>query len=394
MSRHFALAIALMTVLAALALRLPAAEPKPEEIARAIKELGDDRFKVREKASAFLWKAGRAAETALQEAAASNDAEVARRARTILDKFKWGIYPDTPKEIAELIEKYRSGDANVRRQVVQELLKRGRLAHPLLTKFATAEEDPTARETFWMNLAEDLPQVVQTCILEDNLKLAEEMLEFGITHDDDRLLRDYVALLYLRGRLDEKIKELRPQIEKQKTREKGLLLTYLYRAKGDGAQAIWAAQQVEDEELVNTLLLEQHNWMALAERADKQALAGAAADEAELLGTRLAYYRLAGNKGKADEIVKAIQASARTVAPQDPTYAWSAAKALLINERPIEALALLKEHKDLVHAMELLVGQLRFEEAMALASQADTPALKLQTQVVKARRLRTCRQAA
>src|ERR1700758_4291667 len=73
------------------------AAPTAAEIARAVEQLGSNNFRQRQKASAFLWAAGKVAEPALQKALHSEDKEVARRARAILDKFKFGIYPDTPK---------------------------------------------------------------------------------------------------------------------------------------------------------------------------------------------------------------------------------------------------------------------------------------------------------
>src|SRR5205807_471475 len=45
-----------------------AAEPTADDIARAVKQLGDDDFETREKASRLLWSAGSAAEPALRAA--------------------------------------------------------------------------------------------------------------------------------------------------------------------------------------------------------------------------------------------------------------------------------------------------------------------------------------
>src|SRR5579864_6008552 len=82
-------------------LLLPApspAQPAPtkEQIAQWVKDLGDNSFEVRERATKRLWEAGEAAETAVAEAAKSDDAEVARRAGELAEKFRWGIFPNTP----------------------------------------------------------------------------------------------------------------------------------------------------------------------------------------------------------------------------------------------------------------------------------------------------------
>ena len=86
------------------------APPSQDDIDRAVRQLGDDDFQVREQATRFLWSAGKAAEPALRGALKSGDPEVARRARTLLDRFQWGIYPDTPPEIVALVDRYRTGD--------------------------------------------------------------------------------------------------------------------------------------------------------------------------------------------------------------------------------------------------------------------------------------------
>ena len=101
--------------LAALAVSFPSAapapaKPTPEQIAAWVKQLGDNDFAVREEATKRLWQAGEAAESALQAARSSDDAEVKRRARELLEKFRWGVYPDTPAKVADLITAYTSAD--------------------------------------------------------------------------------------------------------------------------------------------------------------------------------------------------------------------------------------------------------------------------------------------
>src|SRR5262245_57804530 len=54
-------------------------------IAEAIRQLGDQDFRVRERATQTLWAAGQAAEPALRSAVEEgSDPEIARRARAIL----------------------------------------------------------------------------------------------------------------------------------------------------------------------------------------------------------------------------------------------------------------------------------------------------------------------
>src|SRR5438105_3805023 len=65
------------------------AVPGKEQIAQAIRDLGSPRFALREKASALLWSAGKTGELALYGVLENAELEVARRARAILEKFRW-----------------------------------------------------------------------------------------------------------------------------------------------------------------------------------------------------------------------------------------------------------------------------------------------------------------
>src|SRR5688572_23187217 len=82
----------------------PDTRPSDAQIAEAVRDLGADDFRVREKAGDALWSMGDAAVPALKEAAASDDPEVSRRAQAVLDKFAYGIRPDTPKPVMQLLE--------------------------------------------------------------------------------------------------------------------------------------------------------------------------------------------------------------------------------------------------------------------------------------------------
>src|SRR5262249_8751114 len=92
-----------------------------EKMQHASKALSDRNFNVREKASRLLWEAGADAEEPLRTALRSGDAETARRAKLLLEKFDWGIFPDTPTEVVELINRYRESDRSVRLQIVPKL---------------------------------------------------------------------------------------------------------------------------------------------------------------------------------------------------------------------------------------------------------------------------------
>src|SRR6516225_6567637 len=59
----------------------------PEEIARWLKELGDNQFKVRESATKALVEVGQPALAGLQEAKRTGEPEVRRRAESLIERI-------------------------------------------------------------------------------------------------------------------------------------------------------------------------------------------------------------------------------------------------------------------------------------------------------------------
>src|SRR5262245_38572933 len=107
--------------------------PTAEAIAKAIAELAHDQFSVREKATVFLWKAGLPTERALQAAARDPDLklEAGQRIQKILNRFKWGIFADTPKEVLELIDQYKAQTGEEKAKTLQKIVDRGPTAYPV-----------------------------------------------------------------------------------------------------------------------------------------------------------------------------------------------------------------------------------------------------------------------
>src|SRR5437764_14244634 len=107
------LAIALHLAFASAIVAQPAAAlfPAPEQIARAVDELGAPKFETRQAATDLLWRAGKPAEAALTQAAKRNDPEVRTRATALLGKLRLGIRPETPPEVLALIDQFRYASA-------------------------------------------------------------------------------------------------------------------------------------------------------------------------------------------------------------------------------------------------------------------------------------------
>src|SRR5438309_2064580 len=85
--RWFALLVLALSFVAVVA-----AAPDDAEIARLVKQLGDDEFMKREDATTRLKEIGEPALDALQQAKTSNDAEVRRRAAEIVAVLENKLY--------------------------------------------------------------------------------------------------------------------------------------------------------------------------------------------------------------------------------------------------------------------------------------------------------------
>jgi predicted Zn-dependent protease len=349
----------------------PAAPPTPEEIAKKVRELGADSFAVREAASKFLWETGKPAEAALREAVKGTDLEVTRRASEILAKFKWGIYPNTPKNIVDLINRYQGRDTAGKQEVVQELFKLGGPGYAAVLKVATAEEDAGLRQDLVDQATSTSSKTAVQLLLAGNPTGAEELLELCLTPNAEPTLRHFAAFLVFNGRLDAKIEQYRQRASQPNGTQAAEVLTYLYRAKGDLNRAREAAEKSGDKSLWYAVLYERGDWKTLA-REVRTLKTPPDVDPVQALGYRAAYHRLAGEKEEFERLVGEIRKAATKAdeRAEEPTARWYAAKALLVNERVDDALALLSEFTNRLPAFEVLCAQLKYREALELADRA------------------------
>ena len=131
--------------------------------------------------------------------------------------------------------------------------------------------------------------------------------------------RHYAACLLVRDRIDGKIGQLGAQVDKSKDRHAAELLAYLYRAKGDLANARKAAEIAGNLELQEDILRAANDWKGLV-----KLLASPAANvkDPTPAGVLATYQRLAGNQ---DEFKKSARPHARDAG--DP---WLNAKIMIL----------------------------------------------------------------
>ena len=350
------------------------AKQNDDAIRRAAAELAHPDAAVRERASRFLWLAGKAATAALTEAAQSADPEVATRARSILIDFRFGIYPDTPKAMRDIIVGYRDGQANDKVAALETLWRMGKPAYPVIARLWLAESDQRMRSELYSQIARLGPEMASALVAEEEYDAAERLLHAGAAGGSEPSYRSLAAYRLLRGQVDREIRQRReagPNI----AGNDALYLAQLHRAKGDLAGARDLLPKLPPN-VREPLLVELADWRALAEM--KSDLNGASLEQIGLLA---AYHRLAGNTKAAEETLALLTRGAL-----EPPTQRTRAVALLVNHEPEEAVNLLRRGGHGVAAFQLLAHHQRYREALELAEKAQpqSPAETLRLSAAKA----------
>lgn len=387
-----------------------------KRVADAVDALASDDFAVREAAAKVLWQIGDPAVPALKEAARSGNPEVAKRARNILGSFAFGVRPDTPKPVVEQLNAYRQGGAEQKRAAVAELTRLDAAGARVLLRLAADERDPELKKLVTNGLMQSARPAAAAMINQGDNESAAALLAF-LAPRAEFAARDQAALLLLTGGLDDALAALQtPPDPAAVTPADRRRLAALLRAKGDAARAAEAASavgeavraeaarleadakrlegnalrgQVEgepqdivrfralaevlraeaitDDATAAALMAEAGQYAELARRTEARIAALAGVEPSiEDLGYAAAYHRLAGNQAAADRWVKRIVDRERA----DPNDHRNAAEALLLNERPAEAVRLLVEAKDPVTALEFAPARFDFALGDQLLAEA------------------------
>lgn len=343
----------------------PAKGASVEEIKKAIEELGSGRFAVRDKARKFLADAGAAAEPLLEEAAKSKDEEIANAAKSILEKYQWGLYPDTPKELRDLIEQFKSGMPEQRQLVIGQMMKLKPVPFATLRKLLAKEDNPELREQLFANLYEQIRTAIPDLIGRGELDSAESLFELALTGSATFSAHDYAVFMHLRNKLD--VAVARYEKERNQKGEAGEraaeVLVYLYRVQGDWANARKAAEQTKKDELIERVLFQAGDWKALATFGYKP-------DQGNTSGFLAAYERLAGNTKAFNEKIAEIKKAADE-SMEDRVGLRLEADALLLNGRANDAIQILIDKKsEMALTFDLLCAQMKHKEAFALVDAA------------------------
>lgn len=329
--------------------------PAEARVRGAIGKLGSKTFAERQDAMHFLWSVGQAAEPELRQAAGSADPEIRLRANAILDRFRLGVFANTPQQTVALIHRFRDGDAPARRDVMRTLVERKDLR--TILSLAAAEENSDLRREWNAQIDESIMNTVPALLVDQRSDEAEQLLAMAAASDDG--MRHHVTWCLLSGHLEDAIR-----IRSQKTKLEPAdcrWLVYAYRARGDLDKAGEFARSLSPE-FQAEIHGERRDWPALAKLQEDLIRQRGGNLDTETLGYAAAYHRLAGDEQAFAEKVRAI----KSLAQRSSGQGWYGAEALLVNGEVDDALQLLRQNSPAA-AFELLCFQQRYRDAFGLA---------------------------
>ncbi len=278
----------------------------PQEIEQAVQKLGDASFQEREQASKYLWEQGHAAEAALAKASKSADLETAKRARKILDKFKLGLYPDTPKEIVELIKEFRQATDDNKAGVAGKFLALKGPGYRNLGRLLA--EEPKS----WDQIQDVIAATKTKLVVDGSFDELEEFLEMTALGGHPLGPYWYATLLHLRNRSAQTLPRLRGLAESGQYSNAWLALAYVHRNLDQQDKVIQSLEKVKKPKLVMSLLQEAKAWKILSGKFDDLNVEEPMpdfdfGDDPKRPGLKAAYHRLAGNVKEFDKIAGELE---------------------------------------------------------------------------------------
>ena len=322
--RHVLRVLALVLLLSAAALtatsRSQPIRPVPQPtIDQLIADLGHPTYAVREKAQRELWQRGDVAIPALEKATHDENPEVVRRARELLDKFSWGLRPDSPPEVIRLLRRFQAGDPDprkndeTRKAAVLELLKHGTPGVSVARALLGKDFPPEVKQQLVEQITALLRREVPRRLFDGKVDEAAELVALHAAGTGPEGAADYAVFQLLRDKLPAAIAaaETTLKVGKQSANQK-LLLAHLYRAKGDWSRARAVAADLPTHEdapgPIEFLREDEGDWGTLA---DSLSFSGMNHPDA----VRLTMLRLAGREKEFDEAVRRLAKEANEFRP-------------------------------------------------------------------------------
>ena len=360
-------------------------DSKQAQVKKWIDELGDADFTTRENAHKSLWKAGNDAEEQLKVALKGDDAEIRKRSLELLEKFKWGIYHDSPIAIIDLIQAYQSGTLQDKEKSIAKLIEMGGLGVKSVIKIINAEEQEEVKNSVLSYASKSVSKVIPYLIEKNEFKFLDQILQMMLENRAEGVFSNYAVYAILSASTDKIINQLSknksPKISDEINNE---ILAYLYRSKGEHNDALKFAKESKNPELYTQLALEASKWKVVldTDHFPDDLLLGK-------LGYKLAMYRLVNEKTEFDGAKKTLVEIAEELTGKDKNgvesteQLFQAAKIALLNYMVPEGIDYLLKNKKRMMVAEIYASRFEFDKIKSLIEEAknenakDVPALEI-----------------
>ena len=232
-----------------------------------VKQLANENFFIREKASKLIWRRGKSTLSALQEALLTKNPEIISRSTELIRYIKVGISPDTPPNVTKLIQAFEDADNEEKQDILRELYAEKAYSQMLFMLAEMKDQELAAA------LYEDFNRLghhaAKESIGKGDIEAAIEQLK--LVPRNEMSLRSLAYLYSITGRLDEEIEKLKTQDEQRIDKE---WETYLYLEKPDREDVRKFAQRENLIEVIGSLnLLEGDPTMTYEYYSKKASLA-------------------------------------------------------------------------------------------------------------------------
>ncbi|QEL18060.1 tetratricopeptide repeat protein [Limnoglobus roseus] len=339
----------------------PKAVEKKPDAEQLVRDLGSPVFAVRDRASRDLWKLGEPARTAVEAATKSDDPEIAQRASDILEKFNWGIFPDTPVDVLKQIKEFRSDDPQRQKAAITALAHHDERGLRTLRLILSHEFEPPLREALFEGLLSATRDAVPPLLFDCKLKLAEQALELGTLGPNLEAWLDYAVFVEQHGRSPEAIRALEKAAggsNSQAHAAEGALAVLLHLNGQSAAARKRLRGQPQDKlppRFLASFLEDLGEWDSLIGLGDTNDLPNP--------GLQLFRARRARNKDKVSELT----AELKKAATNGDESAVEVGIALFLNERPLDATAILREKNAGPRMLaDVMAERLLFPEVLGL----------------------------
>jgi tetratricopeptide (TPR) repeat protein len=330
----------------------PPASLSAAEFAALVTQLASPVYAEREAATQRLWAAAGSTQVELANVVkTSTDPEVRYRAAIILERFRRGIYADTPPASVPAIEMF-----NRDRRLRTEALRRLRDAGDWLT-IGRLLDSPLVQgqQDLVDDISSELPGLIDNRLKNGDLPTAERLLGLAALRNPQaqrRLALMRVAAGTHAARM-EQLTNL-PEPSAPELRE----LATLYETAGNFVSARKLAQQLGDGAWERRLAESAGDWTLAAKLASEKL----GNQQQESTAVVAALWRLAGNE-------PAYRASVEQILRDggESATAWKAAKALFMLGETDPALALVKDHSPQL-VFHILIAQQDYESAFGLVN--------------------------